>query len=306
MATRGAGSTLRTSVPLLAYLALAAAVPAQEPVLDLTHDSAGGIVAYRQALLDATADRRVLVVATHPDDPYRGICAALRRHVGDRVRVLLATRGEGGQSAVGPVGEELGVVRTAESLEAARRLDVELRFLDLPDFGYSRTAAEALERWRGLEPERRLREEIAAFGPDLVVTPHGPHEAHGQKRRCSTSCAACSRGPRPRRCCAPRPRTSRPTSCSSSTGSTRCAARACARSRTRPCCCTGARGPSRPWTTRSRRSSRCGSRTRPGRATGSRGSGATSRRPGTPRPGGAPWPAGGPGSRPKSTPSWPG
>ncbi len=107
----------------------------------------------------------------------------LRRRWGCDVTVLVATRGEGGQNAVGPEhGPELGRIRTRETVAAAALLDVKVRFLDLPDFGYTRTAAEALDQWRAFDPAERLSRELADLRPDLVVIVHGPREAHGQKR----------------------------------------------------------------------------------------------------------------------------
>ncbi len=122
-------------------------------------------------------------MATHPDDAYRGLCLLLRRRWGCDVTVVVATRGEGGQNAVGPEqGAELAAIRTRETIAAARLLDVRVRFLDLPDFGYTRTAAEAFARWQGLRPLERLRGVIDELDPDLIVTPHKPGEPHGQKR----------------------------------------------------------------------------------------------------------------------------
>ncbi|MFQ5504375.1 MAG: PIG-L family deacetylase, partial [Planctomycetota bacterium] len=162
----------------LTLFACLASGPRQGPV-----SSNRGLLAFRQALLDAASDARVLIVATHPDDPYRGMSLVLRRQYGMKVTVLVATRGEGGQNAVGPeLGQELRRIRTAETEAAARRLDVELCFLELPDFGYCRTAAEALDRWRGLRPRERLERKLDELRPDLVLTPHLPGEPHGQKR----------------------------------------------------------------------------------------------------------------------------
>ncbi len=139
-------------------------------------------LAFRQALVDAGSDARSLIVATHPDDPYRALALYLRRVHGHEVRVLVATRGAGGQNAVGPaLGEELAQLRERETRHAARALDVELGFLGLRDFGYCREAAEALDRWRRELPEQKLQAELKAFDPDYVWTPHGPAEGHGQK-----------------------------------------------------------------------------------------------------------------------------
>lgn len=142
-----------------------------------------GLVALRQALLDATGDTRVLVVATHPDDTYRALCLQLRRLWGCDVTVLVATRGEGGQNAVGPEqGDDLARIRTSEAVRAAAELDVRISFLDFPDFGYSRSAEEALDIWRGERAFTRMRARLLELEPDLVVTIHGPDETHGQKQ----------------------------------------------------------------------------------------------------------------------------
>lgn len=145
--------------------------------------SARGLAALRQALLDASSDTRVLVIATHPDDPYRALCLQLRSLWGCDVTVLVATRGEGGQNAVGPEqAEDLARIRTLEAVRAAAELGVQLRFLDFVDFGYSRSAAEALDVWRGDRAYEHLRANVLEVEPDLVITIHGTDETHGQKQ----------------------------------------------------------------------------------------------------------------------------
>ncbi|HMQ22513.1 MAG TPA: PIG-L family deacetylase [Planctomycetota bacterium] len=120
-----------------------------------------GMLALRQALLDATSDFRVVVVATHPDDPYRALSLMLRRRWGCDVTVLLATRGEGGQNAIGAEqGEDLARIRTLEAVQAADELDVRLGFLDFADFGFSRSATEALDVWGGDRAYEALRDRI--------------------------------------------------------------------------------------------------------------------------------------------------
>jgi LmbE family N-acetylglucosaminyl deacetylase len=145
---------------------------------------AGGLqgATFAQARIDMTSDARSLIVATHPDDPYRGLALWLRRQYGHRVRVIVATQGAGGQNAVGPeLGEELAALRVRETLAAARQLGVELRFLGLRDFGYCREAAEALDRWRDEGAEQAMQRELVDFAPDFVWTPHSMFETHGQK-----------------------------------------------------------------------------------------------------------------------------
>jgi LmbE family N-acetylglucosaminyl deacetylase len=99
------------------------------------------------------------------------------------VLVLIATSGEGGQNAVGnELGQALGKVRRRESLEAAKLLDVGVNFLGLVDFGYCRTAAEALDHWKTANPAKLLRKALEAFSPEWIFTPHSEVDSHGQKR----------------------------------------------------------------------------------------------------------------------------
>ena len=163
----------------LATVLLLSLLPAQGPAGGAQE---AGLVAFRQALLDASVDSRVVIVATHPDDTYRGMAVYMRRVLGLDVTVVVATRGEGGQNAIGPVGSVLAGIRSRESVDAARELGVKLRFLELSDFGYCRTAAEAMDRWRSLDPVRRLEGVLQELAPDLILTPHRSGEGHGQKK----------------------------------------------------------------------------------------------------------------------------
>ncbi|MCB9880208.1 MAG: PIG-L family deacetylase [Planctomycetes bacterium] len=179
---------MRKALTIATLLQVCTVAPAygQAALAEVPHEpqqaAPDGLLALRQALLDATSDTRVVVVATHPDDPYRSLCLLLRRRWGCDVTLLLATRGEGGQNAIGPEqGEDLARIRTAETVRAASALDVRLRFLDFPDFGYSRSAAEALDVWRGDQAYGTLRDRVRELDPDFVVTIHGPRETHGQK-----------------------------------------------------------------------------------------------------------------------------
>ncbi len=171
----------RTLLPFLLGLPLPGAAAQGGPPSSLP--AFRGLSALRQALLDAGTDRHAVLVATHPDDPYFGIAAVLRRRYGLRVTLVLATRGEGGQNAIGSEqGEALGRLRSRETLAAAERLGLEVRFLGLRDFGYCRTAAEALDQWRRRDPARLLESVLRELHPDLVLTPHHPGERHGQKK----------------------------------------------------------------------------------------------------------------------------
>lgn len=95
----------------------------------------------------ARADRQtLLVVLAHPDDEIGAVAAMLaQRARGDRVVLCWLTRGEMTE-AFGPIptGEVLERrVRTGEA--AGRILDVETRFLQMPDTGVENSRSAALE-----------------------------------------------------------------------------------------------------------------------------------------------------------------
>jgi len=179
-----------------------------------------GLVEALHHLRQAEANLRVLHVGAHPDDEHSALVAWMARGKGWRTVYLSATRGEGGQNAIGPErGDALGMIRTEELL-AARELDgAEQAFLDLPDFGFSKSAEETLCRWddaaggspiisfslgsdplpicEGIEPvsfesprgaaARRLAKIIRLYRPHLIVScfvgdasdGHGHHQAIG-------------------------------------------------------------------------------------------------------------------------------
>ena len=128
----------------------------------------------------------VLMIAAHPDDENTALLAYFARGLFVRTAYLSLTRGEGGQNLLGPEqGDALGIIRTQELL-AARRVDgAEQFFTRAVDFGFSKTAAESMQKW---DRERTLSDivrVIRRFRPDVIVlrfsgTPrdgHGHHQA---------------------------------------------------------------------------------------------------------------------------------
>lgn len=133
----------------------------------------------------------VMNTGAHPDDEINGMLSALRFAMGMRVVVACSTRGEGGQNALGAErGAALGVLRTAEMEEAARRMDADVAWLghgpDDPvhDFGFSKNGEDTLRRWGEERIVERLVRAYRQYRPDIVIPTfldvpgqHGHHRA---------------------------------------------------------------------------------------------------------------------------------
>jgi LmbE family N-acetylglucosaminyl deacetylase len=139
-----------------------------------------GAVARHQALLDAGTDLRLMCVAAHPDDEDGATLAMYRKKFGYKTFAVLATRGEGGQNEIGPeLYQELAVLRTDEMSRASAITGAELHFLDLPEFGYSKSREETFEIWGHDNALERMVRLIRELRPDVIITHHGPTGGHG-------------------------------------------------------------------------------------------------------------------------------
>ena len=142
-----------------------------------------GLVALHQALLDASTDAVVLNVAAHPDDESSRTNALLRRKYGMRVVTVYSTFGDGGQNAIGrEIGPELAALRVRETLRASAMSGVEVRWLGMDDFGFSKTLDETRAKWgddRLLDAMRAVVDEV---DPDFVLTNHSLKQGHGHHR----------------------------------------------------------------------------------------------------------------------------
>lgn len=153
------------------FLCVFAAVAAEPPL---------GDVAKHQALLDVGTDLRLMCVAAHPDDEDGATLAMYRKKYGYKTFAVLATRGEGGQNEIGPeLYQELAVLRTDEMSRASAITGAELHFLDLPEFGYSKTKEETFEIWGYDTALERMVRTIRETRPDVIITHHGPTGGHG-------------------------------------------------------------------------------------------------------------------------------
>jgi LmbE family N-acetylglucosaminyl deacetylase len=130
----------------------------------------------------------ILYVGAHPDDEDSALIAMLAQGHAARVVCWSATRGEGGQNRVTQyAGPELGVYRTWES-EQARTIDGgESWFGPFYDYDYSKSGAEALEKWGKDRLVGEIVRAIRAAQPQIVISAwrgdhsdgHGHHTAVG-------------------------------------------------------------------------------------------------------------------------------
>jgi LmbE family N-acetylglucosaminyl deacetylase len=158
-----------------------------------------GASADKLALEKLNVTGSVLMIAAHPDDENTALLAyfARGRHV--RTAYLSLTRGEGGQNLIGPQqGDALGVIRTQELL-AARRIDgAEQFFTRAIDFGFTKTPAEAFEKWGHDKILSDVVWVIRRFQPEVIILRfsgtardgHGQHQASAILGREAYSAAA--------------------------------------------------------------------------------------------------------------------
>lgn len=162
---------------LFLSLAFAASLAAQG------HAPEAGLVALRQACLDASTDAVVLNIAAHPDDESSRTNVMLRRQHGVRVVTAYSTYGDGGQNAVGKeIGRDLAQLRVRETLRAAAISDVEVRWLGMPDFGFSKTLEETLKVWGADRLLTAMRKVVDEVDPDFIITNHTLDRGHGHHR----------------------------------------------------------------------------------------------------------------------------
>ncbi|NIQ99819.1 MAG: hypothetical protein GTN78_06405 [Gemmatimonadales bacterium] len=154
----------------------------------LTPPASGGIARLDQLLQRLAEQRRVLVIAAHPDDEDTRLLALLSRGYGAEAAYLSLSRGEGGQNLIGDeLGVTLGLLRSQE-LVAARTVDGARQFFTRAyDFGYSRSLDETARFW---PPDSILKDVVRVvrrFRPHVILSVwsgtrgdrHGQHQMAG-------------------------------------------------------------------------------------------------------------------------------
>lgn len=121
--------------------------------------------------------KRILYVAAHPDDENTRLISWLTHAKNAEVAYLSLTRGSGGQNLIGnELGDPLGLIRTQELLAARRKDGARQYFTRARDFGYSKNAAETLEKWNESEILKDVVWVIRHFKPDVIITRFSPVE----------------------------------------------------------------------------------------------------------------------------------
>ena len=124
----------------------------------------------------------VLYIAAHPDDENNSFLPYLTKEKNYRTAYLSLTRGDGGQNLIGKEqGVELGLIRTQELL-AARRIDgAEQYFSTAYEFGFSKSADEALTIWDHQKVLSDVVWVIRQYQPDIIITrfPGDARAGHG-------------------------------------------------------------------------------------------------------------------------------
>ena len=145
----------------------------------------------QQAFLDLSHDGVLMCISAHPDDEDGASLAYYRMKYGVKTYSVFLTRGEGGQNEKGPeLYEDLGVLRTAETQAAGRIQGAEVYFLNFMDFGYSKSATEAFQKWGRREVLRRLVFIIRKVKPDVIFSSLNTIDGHGHHQAAVVSAIA--------------------------------------------------------------------------------------------------------------------
>ncbi|MEO7960473.1 MAG: PIG-L family deacetylase [Ginsengibacter sp.] len=133
----------------------------------------------------------VLYIGAHPDDENNSLLPYFAKEKLYRTAYLSLTRGDGGQNLIGDEqGIELGLIRTQELL-AARRVDgAEQYFTRAYEFGFSKSAEEALRIW---DKDKILSDVvwvIRNYQPDVIIKRFPPDKRAGHGHHAASAILA--------------------------------------------------------------------------------------------------------------------
>ncbi len=133
----------------------------------------------------------VLYIAAHPDDENNGLLPYLAKEKMYRTGYLSLTRGDGGQNLIGSEqGIDLGLIRTQELL-AARRVDgAEQYFSRAYEFGFSKSADEALRIWDHNKILSDVVWVIRQYQPDIIIKRFPPDARAGHGHHAASAIIA--------------------------------------------------------------------------------------------------------------------
>jgi LmbE family N-acetylglucosaminyl deacetylase len=142
-----------------------------------------GVLGLEQAIKRLNTTASVMMIGAHPDDEDSALMAYFARGEHARTAYLSLNRGDGGQNIIGPeLFEALGVIRTEELLQARRLDGAEQYFTRAYDYGFSKTLAEAKQKWPEDVIKCDIVRAIRMFKPQVVISRFSgtPADGHGQ------------------------------------------------------------------------------------------------------------------------------
>jgi LmbE family N-acetylglucosaminyl deacetylase len=133
----------------------------------------------------------VLYFAAHPDDENTRIISYYANEKLYETAYFSLTRGDGGQNLIGDEkGDQLGVIRTQELLQARKIDGGKQYFSRAVDFGYSKTVEETLAKWNEDSILYDAVWVIREFQPDIIITRFPPDERAGHGHHTASAVVA--------------------------------------------------------------------------------------------------------------------